>query len=64
MHRYSYAPSRQLVDRLVKRLIPLGIKRREHVAMLFPTVPEMALLQLAVATIGAVSVPLNERLGG
>lgn len=61
--RYTYAQSRQLVDRLAKSLIQLGVKRREHVAMLFPTVPEMALLQLAVAKIGAVSVPLNERLG-
>ncbi|MCK9215445.1 MAG: AMP-binding protein [Rhodoferax sp.] len=61
--RYTYAQSRQLVDRLVKSLIQLGVKRREHVAMLFPTVPEMAFLQLALAKIGAVSVPLNERLG-
>lgn len=60
---YSYAQSRQLVDRLAKSLMQLGVKRREHVAMLFPTVPEMALLQLAVAKVGAVSVPLNERLG-
>ncbi len=61
--RYTYAQSRQLVDRLAKSLIQLGVKRREHVAMLFPTVPEMALLQLAMAKIGAVSVPLNDRLG-
>lgn len=61
--RYTYAQSCQMVDQLAKSLIQLGVKRREHVAMLFPTVPEMALLQLAVAKIGAVSVPLNERLG-
>lgn len=60
--RYTYDQSRQLVDQLAKSLIQLGVRRREHVAMLFPTVPEMALLQLAVAKIGAVSVPLNERL--
>ncbi len=61
--RYTYAQSRQMVDRLAKSLIKLGVRRREHVAMLFPTVPEMAFLQLALAKIGAVSVPLNERLG-
>lgn len=61
--RYTYAQSRQMVDRLAKSLIQLGVKRREHVAMLFPTVAEMAFLQLALAKIGAVSVPLNERLG-
>lgn len=61
--RYTYAQSRQMVDRLAKSLIELGVKRREHVAMLFPTVAEMAFLQLALAKIGAVSVPLNERLG-
>lgn len=60
---YTYADSRQMVDRLAKSLIALGVKRREHVAMLFPTVPEMAFLQLAVAKIGCVSVPLNERMG-
>ena len=61
--RYTYAQSRQLVDRLAKSLLALGVQRREHVAMLLPTVPEMAFLQLAVAKVGAVSVPLNERLG-
>lgn len=61
--RYTYDQSRQLVNQLAKSLIQLGVRRREHVAMLFPTVPEMAFLQLAVAKIGAVSVPLNERLG-
>ncbi|MFZ3124642.1 MAG: AMP-binding protein [Acidovorax sp.] len=61
--RYTYAQSHRLVDRLAKSLIQLGVKRREHVAMLFPTVAEMAFLQLALAKIGAVSVPLNERLG-
>lgn len=40
--RYTYHQSRQLVDQLAKSLIQLGVRRREHVAMLFPTVPEMA----------------------
>lgn len=61
--RYTYAQSRQMVDRLAKSLIKLGVARREHVALLFPTVPEMVFLQLALAKVGAVSVPLNERLG-
>ncbi|MDF1481405.1 AMP-binding protein [Extensimonas sp. H3M7-6] len=60
---YTYAQSRQLVDRLAKSLMALGVQRREHVSMLFPTVPELAFLQLAVAKIGCVSVPLNERMG-
>ncbi|MDF1481403.1 AMP-binding protein [Extensimonas soli] len=60
---YSYAASRQLVDRLAKSLMALGVQRRDHVAMLFPTVPELAFLQLAVAKIGCVCVPLNERMG-
>ncbi|UUZ77746.1 AMP-binding protein [Polaromonas sp. P1(28)-13] len=60
---YTYAQSRQMVDRLAKSLIKLGVARREHVALLFPTVPEMVFLQLALAKVGAVSVPLNERLG-
>lgn len=61
--RYTYAQSRQMVDRVAKSLIKLGVARREHVALLFPTVPEMVFLQLALAKVGAVSVPLNERLG-
>ena len=60
---YTYAESRQIADRLAKSLMALGVQRREHVAMLFPTVPELAFLQLAVAKIGCVSVPLNERMG-
>jgi len=43
---YTYAESRQIVDRLAKSLMALGVQRREHVAMLFPTVPELAFCSL------------------
>ena len=42
----------------------LGIKKGDRVALLFPNCNEMALAYFACAAIGAISVPLNNRLTG
>ena len=56
---------REVWDRaqeLARALLALGVRRREHVALLMANVPEFVTLKLAVSMIGAVSVPLNSML--
>ena len=52
----------QIVDRLVLALIDLGIAHGDKVAVLFPNRLEFIYSALALAKIGAVLVPISERL--
>jgi len=59
---YSYREVQRETNQLAKGLLKLGIKPREHVAVLMANYPEFILLIFALAKIGAVKVPLNYRL--
>ncbi len=51
-----------MVDRLALAFIDLGIRRGDMVVILFPNRPEFIITLLAAARLGAVSVPVSERL--
>ena len=42
----------------------MGVRKGDRVALLFPNCNEMAIAYCACAAIGAISVPLNNRLTG
>lgn len=57
--RLTYRQYRDEANRLARGLLALGIEKGEHVAVWAPNVPEWALLQMALAKIGAVMVTVN-----
>jgi fatty-acyl-CoA synthase len=57
--RLTYRQYREESDRLSKGLLALGIGKGENIAIWAPNIPEWALLQMAVAKIGAVLVTIN-----
>lgn len=63
-----FPDSRQTYDALLERsyararsLLALGVGRGDHVGMLMPNCPEYLELIFAVALIGGVSIPVNDR---
>lgn len=58
----TYADVWSQAQELARALLANGVKRREHVAVLMANVPEFVALRLAIATVGAVCVPLNSML--
>ena len=60
--RASYSALRTGAIRTARSLIALGVGPGDHVGVLIPNCVEFAETLLAVALIGAVSVPLNARL--
>lgn len=59
---WTYAEMAAWSVRLARGLVALGLRPRQHVAIILNNYPEMAALQFAVARAGAVAVPLNSRL--
>src|SRR5262245_7875057 len=57
--RLTYGQYRDVVNRLAKGLIALGVVKGDHVAVWATNVPEWVFLQLALAKIGAVIVTVN-----
>jgi len=57
--RYNYALLEWEVDRIARGLLALGIGKGDNVVLWAPNVSEWIVAQLAVASIGAVLVPLN-----
>ncbi|TAK37185.1 MAG: hypothetical protein EPO21_00110 [Chloroflexota bacterium] len=57
--RVTYAQLRQQVDRLAAGLLASGIQPGDHVAIIFPAIPEWIYVHYALASIGAVIVPIN-----
>lgn len=47
---------------IAKSLLALGVKRRDHVALLMANEPEFVLMKIGIALTGAVCVPLNTML--
>ncbi len=60
----TYRDLQQRVLSLACNLQKLGIQKGDRVALLFPNCNEMAVTYFACAAIGAVVVPLNNRLTG
>lgn len=60
--RVTWKELGQIVDRLVLALIDLGVGHGDKVAVLFPNRLEFIYSALALAKIGAVLVPISERL--
>ncbi|MBU1206422.1 MAG: AMP-binding protein [Proteobacteria bacterium] len=60
--RITWRELKLLVDRLTLAFIDLGIRRGDMVVILFPNRPEFIITLLAAARLGAVSVPVSERL--
>jgi fatty-acyl-CoA synthase len=57
--RVTYRRYREESDRLAKGLLALGIEKGDHVAVWATNLPEWALLEMALAKIGAVLVTIN-----
>jgi fatty-acyl-CoA synthase len=57
--RLTYRQYYEEVNRLAKGLLALGIEKGEHVAVWATNVPEWAMLEIALAKIGAVLVTVN-----
>lgn len=55
----TYADCLESVERLAAGLQDLGIKKGDHVAVMLPNIPAFPLSWLALATLGAVMVPVN-----
>ncbi|KAA2256719.1 long-chain fatty acid--CoA ligase [Solihabitans fulvus] len=56
--RLSYAELAEVVRRVAGGLLALGVEQGERVAILAETRPEWTVVDLAVAAVGAVSVPV------
>ncbi len=59
---YTYAWFHQKTELFARGLLALGIRPREHVAIIIGNYPEFIVAKLALAKIGAVAVALNTML--
>ena len=59
--RLSFAGTREQVRRLAHSLTGIGVGKGSHVAVMLPNVPAYPVTWLALATLGAVMVPVNNR---
>jgi len=57
--RYTYKEFKEIVDKVARGLVALGVKNQDHVAVWATNVPEWVILQFATAKIGAVLVTVN-----
>ncbi len=55
----TYAALRDRVHRLANALFGVGIAKGTHVALMAPNLPQWPLTWLALGTVGAVTVPVN-----
>ncbi len=61
--RWTWGETLGLVQRLAKGLIGIGVDAGDHVAIWATNRPEWVLLQLAIAKVGGVLVPVNVGYG-
>ncbi len=59
---YSYAETRRIADTLARGYLRMGIKPRDHVALLMGNLPEFMFNLLALLKIGAVTITINTQL--
>lgn len=57
--RLNYRQYREVVDRLAKGLIALGVEKGDHIAVWATNVPEWIFLEMALAKIGGILVTVN-----
>ena len=57
--RLSYRQYNEVVNRLAKGLMALGVEKGDHIAVWATNVPEWIFLEMALAKIGAVLVTVN-----
>ena len=57
----TYAELDRAANRLASSLLPLGVRKGAHVAVMLPNVPETLIVWTAIGRIGAVMVPVNIR---
>jgi crotonobetaine/carnitine-CoA ligase len=62
--RFTYAEVDRLATRLANGLLGIGIRKGDHVALLFDNRPEMLWLYFALGRCGAVAVPINTAARG
>jgi long-chain acyl-CoA synthetase len=55
----TYQELDRLVDRCVKGLFALGIRKGDRVALLLPNCPQMVIAFYSIFRLGAIAVPLN-----
>lgn len=58
-HEYTYGEMNAWAQGMARGLIAHGVQSGDHVALVMANHPEFIALRLAIAAIGAVSVPLN-----
>ena len=59
--RYTFAELKHEIDRAAKALMALGVERGDHVSLWLNNRSEWVFLMFALATVGAVQVPVNTR---
>ncbi|MCY3840603.1 MAG: AMP-binding protein [Gammaproteobacteria bacterium] len=59
--RYTFAELKAEIDRAAKALMTLGVERGDHVSLWLNNRSEWVFLMFALATVGAVQVPVNTR---
>jgi len=61
---FSYAEVDRIATKIANGLISLGIRKGDHVALMFDNRPEMLWLYFGIARCGAVAVPINTAAKG
>ena len=59
---WTYSETRNISIKLAVSLIDLGVKKGDHIALIFPNYPEFVFSKLGSAIAGTITVPLNYRL--
>lgn len=59
---WTYGETKTLAIKFATALIQLGVKRKDHISIIFPNYPEFIFSKLGSAIAGCVTVPLNYRL--
>lgn len=54
----SYGEMGEFIDSVARSLVNMGVEARDHVAIFSPNRPEWTIADMAVAAVGAVSVPI------
>lgn len=60
--KFTYAQVWQEAWRIAKSLLSLGVRRRQHVAVLMANDPEFVFTAIAISLVGAVCIPINTML--
>ena len=59
---YTYGETRRIADALARGYVQMGVKPRDHAALLMGNLPEFIFNMLALIKIGAVTITINTQL--